>query len=278
MINRRDFIGLSLKSIVLIGAGSALQSFAPGSFVLPPRRKVKLRFALASDGHYGQPQTTFVENHSAMVQLLNKEAAGRGLDFTVINGDVFHNEPALIHPAKAAWDQLSTKYYVSHGNHDMIEESEWEKVFGTPWHHDFTVGNNAFVVLNTADIKGKYVCPDLDWTRDHLAKHNNAKNLFVIQHITPVKWTEHGIDCPELVDMFSKQQNLRAIFHGHDHAEDGMKEKNGKHYFFDGHLGGSWGVSYFGYRIVEVLQNGDVLCYQVNPKATDPVNSTTVKR
>ena len=72
MINRREFIALSLKSIVLIGAGSALQSFAPGSFVLPPRKKVKLRFALASDGHYGQPDTTFVEHHNNMVALLNK--------------------------------------------------------------------------------------------------------------------------------------------------------------------------------------------------------------
>ncbi|WP_298708166.1 metallophosphoesterase [Chitinophaga sp.] len=278
MINRRDFIGLSLKSIVLIGAGSALQSFTPGSFALPPRKKVKLRFALASDGHYGQPDTSFVAHHDNMVALLNKEASGRGLDFTVINGDVFHNDPKLIHPAKAAWDKLSMQYHVSHGNHDMIDESEWEKVFGTRWHYDFKQGDNAFLVLNTADVKGKYVCPDLDWTREHLARHRNAKNLFVIQHITPVKWTEHGIDCPELVEMFSAQPNLRAVFHGHDHAEDGMKEKNGKHYFFDGHLGGSWGKPYYGYRIVEVLRSGEVLCYQVNPAQEAPVNSTTVKR
>lgn len=278
MINRRDFIGLSLKSIVLIGAGSALQSLTPGSFVLPPRKKVKLRFALASDGHYGQPDTSFVAHHDNMVALLNKEASGRGLDFTVINGDVFHNDPKLIHPAKAAWDKLSMQYHVSHGNHDMIDESEWEKVFGTRWHYDFKQGDNAFLVLNTADVKGKYVCPDLDWTREHLARHRNAKNLFVIQHITPVKWTEHGIDCPELVEMFSAQPNLRAVFHGHDHAEDGMKEKNVKHYFFDGHLGGSWGKPYYGYRIVEVLRSGEVLCYQVNPAQEAPVNSTTVKR
>ncbi len=278
MISRRNFLELSLKSIVLIGAGSTLQSFAPGGFVLPPRKKVKLRFALASDGHYGQPKTAFDDNHSNMVQLLNAEASGRGLDFSVINGDVFHDDPKLIHPAKAAWDKLSMKYYVSHGNHDKIPEPEWEKVFGTAWHFDFREGNNAFIVLNTADVTGKYICPDLDWTRAALARHKEAKQLFVIMHITPVKWTEHGIDCPELIEMFSAQKNLKAVFHGHDHAEDGMKEKNGKHFFFDGHLGGSWGTPYFGYRIVEVLNNGEILCYQVNPKVKVPVNSHTVAR
>ncbi|WP_346317908.1 metallophosphoesterase [Chitinophaga sp. YIM B06452] len=273
MISRRNFLEMTLKGIVLIGAGNTLQSFAPAGFTLPSRKKVRLRFALASDGHYGQPKTTYYENHQRMVKWLNKEKKGRGLDMAVINGDLFHDDAKFLPDVKAAWDKLAMPYVVSHGNHDKIAEPEWLKTFGTAWHHDFEKGDAGFIVLNTADVEGKYICPDLDWTRARLEMYAGKKHLFVIMHITPVKWTEHGIDCPELVEMFSKQKNLKAVFHGHDHAEDGMKEKNGKHYFFDSHIAGSWGTPYYGYRIVEVLEDGEVLCYQVNPEQKEPVNS-----
>lgn len=276
MLTRRKFLENTLKGIVLIGAGNTLQSFAAPGFNLPAKGKVVLRFALASDGHFGQPKTTWVENHQRMTDWLNKEKAGRGLDHSFINGDIFHDDAAFLPEVKKTWDQLKMPYFVSHGNHDQIAEDGWEKTWGTRWHHAFDKGDTAFLVLNTADDKGKYICPDLDWTRKQLKKYRHKKHLFVIMHITPVKWTEHGIDCPELVTMFSEQKNLRAVFHGHDHAEDGMKEKNGKHYFFDGHIAGSWGTPYYGYRIVEVLDNGEVLCYQVNPEVKEPVNRNLI--
>lgn len=276
MLTRRDFLEMALKGIVVIGAGNTLQSFSPAGFRLPDRKKVLLRFALASDGHYGQPKTTYYENHKKMVNWLNREGRRRGLDFSVINGDVFHNDPKFLPEVKKTWDQLKMKYYVSHGNHDMIPEKEWEQTWGIPWHHAFEQGDAAFLILNTADVTGKYICPDLDWTKAQLQRFSAKQHLFVFMHITPVKWTEHGIDCPELVEMFTKQSNLRAVFHGHDHIEDGMKEKNSKHYFFDAHIGGSWGTPYTGYRIVELLESGEVLSYQVNPAQDDPVNSTTV--
>ncbi len=272
MLTRRKFLVNTLKGIVLIGAGNTLQSFAAPGFRLPAAGKVALRFALASDGHFGQKDTSWADNHQRMTGWLNKEKGGRGLDYSFINGDIIHDNPAFLPDAKTTWDHLEMPYFVSHGNHDKINEDGWEKTWGTRWHHAFTKGDTAFLILNTADETGKYICPDIEWTRNQLHKYRNKKHLFVIMHITPVKWTEHGIDCPELVELFSAQKNLRAVFHGHDHAEDGMKEKNGKHYFFDGHLGGSWGTPYFGYRIVEVLNNGEVLCYQVNPGGTEPVN------
>ena len=273
MITRRNFLEMSLKGIVLIGAGNTLQSFAPAGFTLPAKKKVKFRFALASDGHYGQPKTPYYENHQRMVKWLNKEKKGRGLDMAVINGDLFHNDPKFLPDVRATWNRLTMPYIVSHGNHDHIPEPEWLKTFGTAWHHDFEKEDCGFIVLNTADVEGKYICPDLDWTKARLDMYKNKKHLFVIMHITPVKWTEHGIDCPELVEMFSRQANLKAVFHGHDHDQDGYKEQDGKHYIFDSHIGGSWGTQYRGYRIVEVLKNGDILTYQMNPETNVHVNS-----
>jgi Icc protein len=132
------------------------------------------------------------------------------------------------------------------------------------------------VVLNTADETGKYVSPDPEKTKALLADHKTAKQLFVFMHITPIKWTDNANPCPDIVAMFNQQQNLKAVFHGHDHDQDGYKEHEGKHYMFDSHISGSWGTAYRGYRIVEVLKNGDILTYQINPETNVQVNNKQI--
>ncbi len=125
----------------------------------------------------------------------------------------------------------------------------------------------------TVDENGKYISPGIETTRQLLSQYKKNKQLFVFMHITPVKWTGAGIDAPEVVNMFSQQANLKAIFHGHDHDQDNMKQKDGRLYFFDSHVGGSWGTAYRGYRVLEIMKNGDVLTYQMNPAANEQVNN-----
>lgn len=270
---RRQFLQLSCKTITVLSASSLLSSFAPANFVLPPARKIKLRFAVASDGHYGQPKTDFDPFHTQMVQWLNEEVANRGLDYVFINGDLVHDDAKFVPLVKEKFNALKVPFYVSHGNHDHMTESDWEQIFGTPWHYSFEQKGIPFIVLNTADAAGKYICPDLEWTKEALNKYSKAKQLYLFMHITPKKWTEAGIECPELVEMFDKQKNLKLVFHGHDHKEDNIKVHNNKHYCFDSHIGGNWGTDYRGYRIVEVLNSGTVITYQMNPLTKQTVNN-----
>lgn len=160
------------------------------------------------------------------------------------------------------WGQPDTDYQAMHEemNNWLINENE----------------SRGFLMLNTADENGKYICPDLDWASKHLEKYKKKKHLFVFMHITPLKWTEYGISCPELVEMFTKQNNLKAVFHGHDHDQDNVKVNEGKPYFFDAHVGGSWGTKYRGYRIVEVISNDEIITYQVNPEAGEKVNRSNL--
>ena len=72
----------------------------PEEFNLPSADEVNLRFALASDGHYGQPDTNYAFHHDNMVDWLNKEQVSREFDFTVINGDLFHNDPSFLPKVK----------------------------------------------------------------------------------------------------------------------------------------------------------------------------------
>ncbi|HVG14739.1 MAG TPA: metallophosphoesterase [Chitinophagaceae bacterium] len=271
-ISRRKFLRDSFGSIVLISVGNSLQSFLPASFILPKKEDIKLRFATASDGHYGQPGTEYVADHNRMVDWLNKEKENRGLDFVVVNGDIIHDDPLYFPDVKASWDKLQTRYYVTHGNHDMTSEAAWQKLWGIPFDHAFETKDSGIIILNTADEKGKYIGPDTDKTKALLNNYRSKEKVFVFMHITPVKWTTHGIDRPDIIALFNAQKNLKAVFHGHDHDVDGMQEKEGKYYFWDGHVAGNWGTSYKGYRVVEVLKDGSTLIYQMNPLTGSKVN------
>jgi len=276
MVSRKEFLQLTLKSAVLIGLGNSLESFSDKNILLPPRIDIKLRFALASDGHYGQPDTEYESYHSKMVEWLNSEKEKRGLDFATINGDLFHDKEIFLPEVKSKWDALGMPYYVSHGNHDVTTIANWESVWKMPIQQSFEHDDAAFIILNTASEIGVYTCPDPNWTRAELEKYKLKKHLFVFMHITPIKWTEGGIDCPEIVELFTKQANLRGIFHGHDHLQDSVKMHRGKHYFFDAHIGGNWGTDYHGYRIVEVLKNDKVFTYQMNAAIDYEVNRNKV--
>ncbi|GAA0548582.1 metallophosphoesterase family protein [Chitinophaga japonensis] len=275
-LSRRSFLQSTVKSVILLGMGNALPAFMPAGFILPARKDIRLRFALASDGHYGEPKSDYEARHRQMADWLNAEAKDRGLDFVVVNGDIFHNDPVFLPQAKTAWDRLEMPYYVSHGNHDMTAESHWKEVWGMPFDHGFEKKDAGFIILNTADIKGVYTGPDLERTKVLLEQYSSHKHLFVFMHITPMKWTKYGIDRPDIVDLFSRQPNLKAVFHGHDHDEDGMREKDGKYYFWDAHVAGTWGTDYKGYRVVEVLKNGSVLTYQADPSAAKQVNNNRI--
>lgn len=261
---------------MLLCAPNGFKGYNAAALGLPPADEVVLRFAIVSDGHFGQRDTAFEAMHQEMVDWLNLEYETRGIDFSFINGDIYHDDKGFIPGVKASWDSLSMPYHVAHGNHDHCTEAEWHAAWEVSWDYGFVDKATAFVVLNTADAVGAYICPDLQKASALLTRFEGYGNLFVFMHITPVKWTGAGIGCPELVELFAKQQNLRAVFHGHDHDEDDMKEAGGKPYFFDSHIGGNWGTDYRGYRIVEVLKNGDMLTYQFNPAQAERVNSHTV--
>ena len=138
MLNRRDFLEYSLKSAILLTIGNKLVSWGGTLSSLPAAEDVLLRFAVVSDGHYGQPQTQFDQMHDLVIQALNQEKGRRGIDFTFVNGDLFHDDPALLLPVKKKWDELAMPYQVSHGNHDKISEAEWKAAFGNEWHYSFS--------------------------------------------------------------------------------------------------------------------------------------------
>jgi Icc protein len=241
------------------------------------KKKPVVRFIVASDGHYGQPDTPFEKNHKEFVRWINQEKFQKGLNFLVLNGDLIHDDPTLLYDFKNSLKPLQVPYHVVRGNHDRVGLDVWKSTWGYETNHSFTWDEYAFLLVDTSNENGKYLCPDFEWVKKELARYSDSKGIFLFMHITPAKWTKHGVDCPELRELFKETHNLKAIFHGHDHDEDSVKVDGGKPFFFDGHFGGSWGTHYRGYRVVEIQDDGSWTSYQFNASAEPKLNSFSGK-
>jgi len=263
-MKRKEFIRLAAPAFLLFANGRILRA---NDYYLSEehRRKVRLRFVVASDGHYGQPDTDFENYFASLVSRINEEHKMNPFSFCMINGDIIHDDKKHFPAAKKALDNLQLKYYVSQGNHDHATPQEWEAIWNMPVNLDFTVKKNSFLIATTSNEAGTYLCPDLKWMEEKLAEHKRQENVMIFIHINPGKLTKFGVDCPELFELFAKHKNVRAVFNGHDHDEEGIKIKNNIPFVFDAHFGGNWGTSYRGFRIVELMKDNTVLTYILDP-------------
>lgn len=272
-MNRRDFLRYSTPVILLLANGKILQASEIDPYEWS-RRKIKLRFAVASDGHYGQHNTDYENFHATLVNRVNEEHAKNPFAFCMVNGDLVHDDKKHYPGVKAALDRLQTPYYVSQGNHDHVTPDEWKAIWNIPVNHDFKIKKTSFLIATTSDNKGTYLCPDVPWIAAKLEEHRRQDNVFIFLHINPGKQTANAVDCPALFDVLAKHKNVKAIFNGHDHDEEGIKTKNNIPFIFDAHFGGSWGTAYRGFRVVELMKDNTVATYIMNP--LDRINEAIV--
>lgn len=274
--SRRDFIANTMKTVGLAtiagvtGLSCKKTTDTPTDTTSPD--SIVLRFVTASDGHYGMDGVDYQNQYSLLVNALNNEKKGKGLDFCVINGDIVNNRPDLLGDAKTALDKLACPYYVTKGNHDTTTDEHWEQVWGMSVNYSFKQNNCGFVFVTTSNESGEYLCPNPVYIKSALAGLNDMDNIFIFMHITPNNWTTYGIDCSAVRNAINTTPNVRAIFNGHDHQEDGVKYYEGNPYLFSGHFGANWGVSYYGYRVVEVYKNNVVKTYTVDPVTNKKYN------
>jgi len=283
MSTRRKFISTGIAGIAGLSLLPAINTFAGDSnqYKRQITGKLKLRFAVASDIHYGQAGTDYALHTGNMVKWLNEDHAKNYFDFVIINGDLVHNQPELLPEIKNNYlDKLSVPYYTIPGNHDFADAQVWKNVFGYEDRYSFDHGDIAFVLANTADTKGEYVCPDNAFIKSALDKFTDKKIVFVVLHIPPVQWIKTEADiflnCPDTVGLLHGYPNIKAVFHGHDHLLDGVRYTGRLPHFFDSHIGGDWGTIYRGYRVFEVADDHSIYTYQVNASQNPVLNSTKI--
>ncbi len=272
-MNRRSFLKITSPIVVLLANGKIVQA-SEEWLNDSARKKTILRFVVASDGHYGQPGTDYENYFSALVNRINEEHQKTPFSFAVINGDIIHDDQKYFPAAKQALDKLSMKYYVSQGNHDHATAEEWEKIWKMPVNIDLKFKKNSVLIGTTSNERGEYLCPNISWFEQKLEEHKNQENIFIFIHINPGKLTVHGVDCPELFNLFAKYPTIRAIFNGHDHDLEGIKVKDKLSFIFDAHFGGNWGTAYRGFRVVELRKDQSLVTYIMNP--TQKINQAII--
>ena len=261
--NRREFLRKATAATAFL-AGQGLISLSAAELTDNPA-KVALRFAVASDGHYGQPDTSYESFFRTITESINDLHGRLPLQACVINGDIIHDKPEFLAPAKLALDRLKVKYHVTRGNHDMVTSAHWEETWGQSLNQTADHGRHSFILCDTSNEKGQYLCPDLEWLSRELDKRKNQKNIFLFLHIPQVKWTQFSIESPAFMELVGKYGNISAIFHGHEHGEDSHKMLGGIPCLFDAHFGGNWGTEYRGFRVVEVMPDKGFITWIMNP-------------
>lgn len=261
--SRRSFIRNISFATALLLSGKISDLSAEDVYRL--HNKVRLRFVVASDAHYGQPDTAFDDLFERMTAQVNAFHQSNKLDFCVINGDLIHNEKPLLALVKQKADQLTMPYYVTRGNHDMVTDEHWKETWGMPLNHDLVIKKTAIILGDTSNEQGTYTSPDLVWLQKKLEQHKKRTHVFLFLHIPQAKWTANGIDTPAFFDLVNKYPNIRAVFHGHEHDQDGVKMSGTIPFLFDSHIGGNWGTAYKGFRVVELMDDGSIITYMMNP-------------
>jgi predicted phosphodiesterase len=262
-ISRRKFLQQVSLSGLAIASGTAHQLLATDIFEL--RKKVKLRFIVASDSHYGQPNTdydTFLKN---AINRINEIHAQNRLDFCVINGDIIHDKKEFLIQAKNRIADLKMPWFVTKGNHDQVSDEYWNEVFQMPVNHNVVIKNNSILFGTTSNEKGQYLSPNLTWMKEKLEESKKNKNTLIFIHIPQAKWTKNGIETAEFFDLLKNYPNIKAVFHGHEHDQDGLQMRNNVPFLFDSHIGGNWGTGYKGFRVNELMKDNNLVTYMMNP-------------
>lgn len=256
-VRRTSIIRAAVLTSVLTGCATAVP---PVPFAAPSASPTpvvdRLHFAVASDFHYGEPGTDYQAGFAQAVAGLNAADAADPLAFVALNGDISHGGVGLAQQAKVALAGLRPRLLVTPGNHDELTGAEWQQVWGAPADQVVRFGDRSAILASTSNAAGDYLCPNQQWLAEALAGEARQRDVFVIFHITVKKWTKHGIDCPQTRALLAGTSNVRAVFNGHDHDQVSVKDDDGVSYFFDGHVGGSWGAPERTYRDVLVTDAG----------------------
>lgn len=281
MSTRRSFIRLGLNGISLAALSSGCGLLlASERLPLTTSAKVQLRFAIASDGHYGQAGTSFDEDHRNMVNWITKSHLETPFDLVIFNGDLVHDRPDLLKDLKKHYfDKLPAAVYAVPGNHDRADVGLWKTVFGHEDNTAFEKNGIGFILMNTANPHGGYCPPNIYFLQRHLESMKALRIVFVVMHIPPCKWNDDDpyIDSPDTLALLHDYSNVKAVFHGHNHGLDSVLFSGRLPHFFDSHIGGNWGTEYRGFRIVEVQTDLQINSWQVNASMHPVLNRYAIR-
>ena len=108
-MKRSEFIKYASSMAIVLAGGEILHANDLNWSEWEKSKKVKLRFVVASDGHYGQKGTEYEKYFETLVTRINEEHSANPFAFCMINGDIIHDDQVHYPAAKKALDTLALK-------------------------------------------------------------------------------------------------------------------------------------------------------------------------
>lgn len=189
------------------------------------------------------------------------------------------------------------KAYAIAGNHDSYSSVQWNSIFGYNRKYSFTIGNAAFIMMDTFDDKGNnatdasgspYVGVDTKWLKTEIAKYTDVKQIFLCAH-----YLDSTDNTSTYTDAFKEILNgdsrIKCLFDAHIHYNsnrniEGVSQKQidigGYAYKMINNNGtclfNEYDENYvWGYQVLEWDDNGAFRTYHVKP-ARDYTDSSSV--
>ncbi len=254
-MDRRSFLQ-SVGAITLFAACGKSKDIIPEEV----DNTVLFRFALASDVHFGEAETDYINHINAVKSGFTAFQKNNPCSFFVLNGDIIHNDPKFLEPAYEAVKGLHEKLYVTQGNHDRVSDAVWKATWGHDLDFDVSYGEYGFIFGTTSDSVGTLSCPNLVKLKTMLDKHKQKRHVFIFWHIHP-----HGsMQCTGVKELLAEYPNVCAVFNGHDHNDESIHTVANIPYMFNGRVAGSWGSFDRNFRVVEITKN-TVVTYLMTP-------------
>lgn len=270
-VNRRSFLQVTLGGV----SAGLLAACKHTSDSDPSAAGQSLRFAVASDGHLGEPSTTSDQFYTDLIAALTQAHKTSPLQFVVINGDLVHEgNNGMLPKAKAYLDQLPMPYYVTRGNHDRVSVDTWQQLWGYGTNHVVERADATLILLDTSNEAGDTLCGDDAWLRTTMATVRPSVPAFLFMHIPFIHNTQGTDLCGGILNVLNDFPIIRAVFHGHDHTKDLGLMFAKTALLFDAHFGSSWGTPYRGYRMVEQSEQA-MHTYQYDFTNQKQINSLT---
>lgn len=234
-----------------------------------------LTVVTANDGHWRPPEVN--SKYHLLNQIMMNAINDRGdVDLVIFNGDlvdryayidwwnVQHPDDPItdresrfnitwLYGVKEVYEQLEMPFYAVQGNHDRATWEFWEKVWGYPANHHFTVQEYAFVLLTRHDDRLVYHSVDYEWLEEVLSSYDDKLGIFIFIHAG-----DSDVVNNEFQDFIEDYPHVRCIFFGHNHR-DRMENINGVYYFWNGNFMNT--VIDFGYRVMYIYESGKIETY-----------------
>ena len=247
------------------------------------------RFIVMTDLHWGQEseyEENLINDALPLIQELHNQYP---FEFLIANGDIVHDDETLHQEIiNQFFSELpqDLDWYPVFGNHDWSTDTEWQNDYGISKQHTFETQDYGFIITETgverdSEEPENYTGSDPGFIENSIDGFTDKEGVFIFQHISSLETEDDYYAAPDsqVRQQFARDE-VKMVFHGHHHGINTTREIENAFYSYGCRIGGvdltdgnGEVLDDWGFRVVEVYEDGTVHTRQVPLNLEDDLNS-----